>query len=49
MEDQAAKQAVIEVPREKPVMRIGVITLPGFIHFAARARAKKIIAVPPAM
>ncbi|CAN5872501.1 carboxy terminal-processing peptidase [soil metagenome] len=42
LEDQAAKQAVIEVPREKPVMRIGVITLPAFyIDFAARARGEK--------
>ncbi len=42
LEDQAAKQAVIEVPREKPSMRIGVITLPAFyIDFAARARGEK--------
>ncbi len=42
LEDQAAKQAVLEVPREKPAMRIGVITLPAFyIDFAARARGEK--------
>ena len=42
LEDQAAKQAVIEVPQEKPAMRIGVITLPAFyIDFAARARGEK--------
>ncbi len=42
LEDQAAKQAVIEVPREKPSMRIGVIALPAFyIDFAARARGEK--------